>query len=186
MKINLPCVVIAPNKKKLYKSYIGRQERILSYVVCFHTVKPRLIWTHRYYGQLALSLGKESPYIFSKFNPLNTDTPFIRALSMVLSLSLWRRFDCTLYFTLYWDGDYTGLYQDVIVQHNTIRYPSSSAAICYLISWLYREVDLIRCTVRNISGKWNCGSRVMNWFHYQPFFERKRNQTLALALCSNC
>ena len=115
MEINLPCVVIAPNKKKVYKSYIGCQERILSWVVCFHTVKPRLIWTHRYYGQFALSLGKESPYIFSKFNPLNTDTPFIRALSMVLLLSLWRRFDCILYFTLYWEGDYTGLYQDVIV-----------------------------------------------------------------------
>ena len=30
MEINLPCVVIAPNKKKVYKSYIGCQERILS------------------------------------------------------------------------------------------------------------------------------------------------------------
>ena len=34
----------------------------------------RLIRTPHYYGQFALSLGKESPYIFSKFNPLNTDT----------------------------------------------------------------------------------------------------------------
>ena len=34
----------------------------------------RLIRTPRYYGQLALSLGKESSYLFSKFNPLNTDT----------------------------------------------------------------------------------------------------------------
>ena len=36
-----------------------------------------LIWTPHYYGQFALSLGKESPYVFSKFNPLNTDTPLI-------------------------------------------------------------------------------------------------------------
>ena len=27
--------------------------------------------------KFVLSLGKESPYIFSKFNPLNTDTPLI-------------------------------------------------------------------------------------------------------------
>ena len=30
-----------------------------------------------YYGQFALSLRKETPFIFSKFNPLNTDTPLI-------------------------------------------------------------------------------------------------------------
>ena len=41
-----------------------------------------------YYGQFALSMGKESPYIFSKFNPLNRDTPLIRTLSMVPSMSL--------------------------------------------------------------------------------------------------
>ena len=36
-----------------------------------------LIWTPYYYRQFVLSLGKESPYIFSKFNPLyNTDIPF--------------------------------------------------------------------------------------------------------------
>ena len=34
----------------------------------------RFIRTPHYYGQFALSLGKESPYIFSKFNTLNTDT----------------------------------------------------------------------------------------------------------------
>ena len=31
-------------------------------------------------GQVALSLVKQSPYIFSKSNPLNTDTPLIRTL----------------------------------------------------------------------------------------------------------
>ena len=42
----------------------------------------RLIWTPHYYKQFALSLGKESPYIFSKVNPLNMDTPVIQTLSM--------------------------------------------------------------------------------------------------------
>ena len=41
-------------------------------------VKPRLIRTPHYYGQFAVSLGKESLYIFSKFNPLNTSNPLIR------------------------------------------------------------------------------------------------------------
>ena len=41
-----------------------------------------LIRTPHYYGQFALSLGKESPYIFSKFNLLNTDTSFIRTVSI--------------------------------------------------------------------------------------------------------
>ena len=38
----------------------------------YSTLKPRLIRTPHYYRQFALSLEKESPYIFSKFNPLNT------------------------------------------------------------------------------------------------------------------
>ena len=47
---------------------------------CEHTlctVKPRftntrLIRTPHYYGQLVMSLGKESPYNLTLFNPLNT------------------------------------------------------------------------------------------------------------------
>ena len=50
-----------------------------------------LIRTPHYYGQFSLSLGKESPYVFSKF----TDTPLIRILSMPPSMSVWTRFDCT-------------------------------------------------------------------------------------------
>ena len=51
------------------------------------SVKPRftdtrLIQTPHHYGQLELSLGKESPYVFSTFNPLNTLTPLVRILSM--------------------------------------------------------------------------------------------------------
>ena len=37
-----------------------------------YTVRPR--FTPHYYGQFALSLRKESRYISSKSNPLNTDT----------------------------------------------------------------------------------------------------------------
>ena len=45
---------------------------------------PLIILTSRYFRQFILSIGKESPYIFSKFNLLtfNTDTPLIRILSM--------------------------------------------------------------------------------------------------------
>ena len=57
-----------------------RTDRVLlpSFSLLEYTVKPcftdtRLIRTPRYYGQFALSLRKESPEIFSKFNPLNTD-----------------------------------------------------------------------------------------------------------------
>ena len=41
-----------------------------------------LIWTPHYYRQFALSLGKETPYIFSKFNLLSTDTLLICTLCM--------------------------------------------------------------------------------------------------------
>ena len=54
----------------------------------FNTVEPRftdtrLIRIPRYYGQFSLSLGKKSPYILSKFNPLNTDTSLIRTVCFV-------------------------------------------------------------------------------------------------------
>ena len=40
----------------------------------FYFTDTGLIRTPHYYGQFSLSMAKESPYIFSKFNPLNTDT----------------------------------------------------------------------------------------------------------------
>ena len=100
MEINLPFVVVAPNKKKVYV-ILGTKERILHCGVLFHMVKPRFMpdtrskRTPHYYGQFALCLGKESPYTFSKFNPLNTDIPLIPTLSMAPSLSALRGFDCT-------------------------------------------------------------------------------------------
>ena len=39
-------------------------------------------------AQFAFSPEKESPYISSKFKPLNTDTPFIRTLSLAPSISV--------------------------------------------------------------------------------------------------
>ena len=36
------------------------------------------VWITHYYVRFASSLGKESLYIFSKFNSLNTDTPLIQ------------------------------------------------------------------------------------------------------------
>ena len=42
-----------------------------------------LIRTPHYYGQFALSLGNENPYIFSKVNPLNTDTSLLRTVCFI-------------------------------------------------------------------------------------------------------
>ena len=47
-----------------------------------------LILTPHYYGQIALSLGKQSLYIFSEFNAINTDTLLIRTLFMAPSVSV--------------------------------------------------------------------------------------------------
>ena len=96
-----------PSKKKVYV------REILSWGVLFHTVKTLftdtcLIQT-LHYGQFVLSLGKECTYILSKFNRLNTDTPFIRTLFMVPSLFALTGCGCTLYFTLYQDGDHTAV-----------------------------------------------------------------------------
>ena len=43
----------------------------------FSLKSTHLIRTSHYYGQFAVSLGKENPYIFSKVNPLNTDTSLL-------------------------------------------------------------------------------------------------------------
>ena len=41
------------------------------------------IWTPRSYGQFALFVGKESPYILSKFNSLNTDNFYAPSVSVL-------------------------------------------------------------------------------------------------------
>ena len=55
------------------------------------TVKLRLTDTSSL--QTVYSLGKECPPIFSKFNPLNTDTSLIRRLSMAPLVSVLKGFD---------------------------------------------------------------------------------------------
>ena len=141
MEINLPFVVVAPNEKKVYK-----KERILYCGVLFQIVKPRFLpdtrskRTLHYYRQFALSLGKESPYTFSKFNPLNTDIPLIPTLSMARDCPHWGGLIvlCSSHYT----GTVIiqGLYQDSTVQHDPINYPSF-LALCYFLivpsSWPY-------------------------------------------------
>ena len=61
---------------------LSHRKHVLSVKIANCTVKlrfmdMRFVRTPHYYGQFALPLGKESPYIFSKFNPLNRDTPLI-------------------------------------------------------------------------------------------------------------
>ena len=66
----------------------------------FATVIPRFAVTRLIrtpHGQFALSLGKESPDIFSKFYPLNTDTPLKRTPSMAPEVSVLTGFDCTTF-----------------------------------------------------------------------------------------
>ena len=43
----------------------------------------RLIRTPRYYGQFFCFVPRESQNIFSKFNPLNTDTPLLRTVFLL-------------------------------------------------------------------------------------------------------
>ena len=56
--------------KFICKIHSGSNDNVITLKPRFtHT---RFIRTPRYYGEFALSPGKESPVIFSKFNPLNT------------------------------------------------------------------------------------------------------------------
>ena len=63
-------------------------ERQIQVTVKTRFTDTRLIRTPHYYGQFSLSMAKESPYIFSKFNLLNTDIPLIRIFSMPSSMSV--------------------------------------------------------------------------------------------------
>ena len=59
------------------------------YVLCFRPKKTSITsFDDIRLFLLLLSLGKESPCIFSKFNPRQTDTPLIRTLSMAHSVSV--------------------------------------------------------------------------------------------------
>ena len=72
----------------LVKTFLGLVERMFGLVnVSFSlsewkTVKRTFFAPCTCYRQFALIQRKESPYICSKFNPLNMDRPLIRTLSM--------------------------------------------------------------------------------------------------------
>ena len=53
------------------------------------------LWTPHCNRQFSLSLGKKSPHILSKFNPLDMYTLLIQTLSMAPSVSLLTGFDST-------------------------------------------------------------------------------------------
>ena len=115
-----------------------------------HTVRPRLTDTHlirspHYYRQFALSLGNESPYSFSKFKPLITDTPSIQTLSMASSVSVETGIDCSRDHTvrvIVWVDFNLGLRKnkaEVVIQTSFI---SSHTAVLLPISW---ELHLATC-----------------------------------------
>ena len=67
---------------------LSHLKHVLSVKIANCTVKlrfidMRLIRTPHYYGQFALPLEKESPYIFSKFNPFYTDTSLLRTVCFI-------------------------------------------------------------------------------------------------------
>ena len=106
MEINLPCVVIAPNKKKVYKSYIGCQERILSCRVLFHTVKTRFtpdtlsIRTPHFMESLLCPWENKALIISLNSTGLIRTPRLYGPFSMVPSVSVLTEFDCRLHFTL--------------------------------------------------------------------------------------
>ena len=95
-----------PLKIKMTQFHGGFRLKWSTWDLAF-TVKSRftdtyLIRTPRHYGQFALSLGKESRYIFSKFDPLNTNTPLLRTLFMGPSVSLLTGFSWLYLFKALW------------------------------------------------------------------------------------
>ena len=147
---------LTPSKKKVYV------REILSCGVLFHTVKTLftdtcLIQTP-HYGQFVLSLGKECPYILSKFNRLNTDTSFIRTLFMVPSLFALTGCGCTLYFTLYRDGDYTAVLSRFHCASwpHAMNYPSF-LALCYFL------IEPIRLTLKHVQFVTRLENQIVNF-----------------------
>ena len=66
---------------KIRLSSLAPNRQVIAYTLISLQLNPALRTPHRY-GQFALFLGNESPYIFSKFIPFNTDT-FCSALSVL-------------------------------------------------------------------------------------------------------
>ena len=151
------CKKTLPQVKRRYTL-----ERILSCGVFFHTAKTLftdtcLIQTP-HYGQFVLSLGKECPYILSKFNWLNTDTSFIPTLFMVPSLFALTGCGCTLYFTLYRDGDYTAVLSRFHCTSwpHAMNYPSF-LALCYFL------IEPIRLTLKHVQFVTHLENQIVNF-----------------------
>ena len=76
------------NQSAHKKTFLGLVEKMFGLVnvsfslSAWKAVKRTFFAPCTCYGQFALTLKKESPYIYSKFNPLKMDTPLIRTLSM--------------------------------------------------------------------------------------------------------
>ena len=106
-----------------------------SYTVIPCIMDTRLIQTCHYYGQFALSLGLGSPYIFSKFDPLNTDSPIIQTLPMAPSVSVLPEFDCSLVSEIFYA--YMQTLQDMApisrMGHHTSRIKSPFDLFCALV-----------------------------------------------------
>ena len=76
---------------------LHRSKDTLSVKPCF--MDTHLIQTPHYYVKFALSLGKEIPYIFSKFNLLNIDTLLIQVVYAFYGPSV-TGFDCAKKYDL--------------------------------------------------------------------------------------
>ena len=73
-------------KIKFHETFWGKK------ALTFSLNSTRLIRTPHYYKQFALSLGKESPYIFQLIQPAHMDTPLIGKRFMAPSVT---GFDCS-------------------------------------------------------------------------------------------
>ena len=74
-----------------------------------------LIQTPHYYGQFSLSLGKENSYMFSKLNPLNTDT-FCGPLSFCINrVLLYCIMDTSLTQTPHYCGQFSLSWENKIL-----------------------------------------------------------------------
>ena len=85
-------------RRKCPKTSEIRSKQKYSLAPYFHLIKqvePRLVRTPRYYGQFTLPLGKRLPYIFSKFNPVNTVTSYGPLVSVL------RGSDCIHFLSLF-------------------------------------------------------------------------------------
>ena len=94
--------------------------------------------------------GKESPYIFSKFNRPSTDTPLIRTLSMTPSVSVLTGSDCS-------DFQHLARWGEGVSAHNSRALSLSNS---FLRAWLINRSVIPAMCFLTFLGKINfCKSR---------------------------